>query len=357
MRWRLQDGALQLELYAPMRFSGLNEAEVFLRRFARDAGAMQTLRHALQALDMPTQLHHLREEEVLQRVAGLLYTGRLQLASAQAAPRYPVVWFKGAAKNDASEPEKAKESDESQKNDSAKVPMEWKLEFSDGKAVAGFVSLWEPPNRAEQKLEPDGTGGFKKDDFWRHDAYAVTMRGTVEVTGKVEDSDGKGVDGVEILIEPVYGSPISVKTSGGGTWKAPGLVKEEEFDLTLRAAGAKIEGKLVDSDDKPIAGADLRLQLSGGQSVSVQSGSDGTFKVEDRLPSEGFSIELTQLNPGFFAEGCFEDEKGKPVEGVSARLLLDGGGTITVSSGKDGKFKAAGVMPGEGYSLEILSRP
>jgi hypothetical protein len=235
--------------------------------------------------------------------------------------------------------------------------MEWQLEFSDGPAVKGFVSLFAPPNAAESELKPDGKGHHKKDGYWRHDPYAVTFVGTVEVSGKVEDEDGKAVSGVLILIEPVYSAPEQVKTDGGGAWKAKGFVEEEEFDVVVTAGTGKIEGKVVDTDDKAVPGATLRLVLDGGQSVEVTSGKDGSFKVEDRVAGEGFLAELVGIEPGFAAEGKFEDEDGKPLAGIQAKLEIDGGGQLVVTSGEDGKFRVPGLFPNEGFSLEVLNHP
>ena len=92
--------------------------------------------------------------------------------------------------------------------------------FSDGPAVKGFVSVFEPPEgKPPQELKPDGGGHHKLDDFWRHDAYAVTLNGTVEVSGKLEDADGKAIKDAKITIEPAYGDAVIATTDGGGAFK------------------------------------------------------------------------------------------------------------------------------------------
>ncbi len=354
MGWILKDGSRQLQLYAPLRFSHVVDAELFLRRFYSDAGAMQTLREALRSTEEATQVQRLRNDQVISRVAALLHSGRLHLAAPEEPVRYPVFWYKGSATNAAEAEPASADGSEGEKNDTAKVPMEWKLAFSDGPAVKGFVSIFEPPKGEPEELTPDGQGHHKKDDFWRHEAYAVTLKGTIEVSGKVEDADGKPVKDVLILIEPAYGAEVSLRTDGGGAFKAPGFVKEEEFDVTIISSGAKIEGKFVDSDDKPVPGVQAELLLSGGQTVSIESGADGKFSIPERLPDEGFMLEVTSLKPGFAAEGKFQGEDGKPLAGVSARIRLDGGGEVVVTSDDAGKYRVPGLLPGEGYSLEVL---
>jgi hypothetical protein len=184
----------------------------------------------------------------------------------------------------------------------------------------------------------------------------VTLKGTVEISGKVEDADGKPVKDVLILVEPVYAESVSIKTDGGGAFKAKGFVEEEEFDLTIVSSGVKITGKFVDSDDKPVTGVKGQLYLDGGQMVSLDTGTDSKFTVSERLPDEGFTVCVEHLDPGFAAEGKFVGEDGKPVAGVQALLRLDGGGQVTVTSDDTGKFKVPGLFPGEGFSLEVLGK-
>jgi hypothetical protein len=357
MRWLLQDGSRQLQLYAPLRFTQLTDAEQFLRRFHSDPAAMQTLREALRNTEEPALLQRLRDDEVIRHVAALLVSGRLHLAAPEQPARWPVFWHKGSGSAEHTEKKPtAKDDSKSQKNDTAKVPIEWKLVYSDGPAVKGFVSLYEPPKGDPEELKPDGQGHHKKDGFWRHDAYAVTLKGTVEVSGKVEDADGKPVKDVLILVEPVYSDSVSLKTDGGGSFKAKGFVEEEEFDVTIQSSGVKITGKFVDSDDKPVHGVSAQLLLDGGQTVSIDTGTDSKFTITERLPDEGFSLCVQKLDPGFAAEGKFVDENGKPVPGVQARLRLDGGGEVTVQSDDAGKFKVSGLFPGEGFSLELLGQ-
>ena len=339
-----------------LRNSKAEDVELLLRRFSIDRTAMQTLREALRRAGVSAQTHLLRDEEVIRLTAAQIAAGRLTLIPSQPAPLFPVFFYKGSAQNDPQSdapPETSQTSDS--KNDSAKVPIEWELVFSDGPAVKGFVSVFEPPEgKPPQELKPDGGGHHKLDDYWRHDAYAVTLNGTVEVSGKLEDADGKAIKDAKITIEPAYGDAVIATTDGGGAFQVKGFVEEEEFDVFVSAGGIAIEGKIQDDKGKAVAGAVLRLLLDGGDLVSVETGADGTFSVPGRLPGEGFSVEVVDLKPGFLAEGQFVDEDGKPVSGASARLLFDGGHHVSVISDADGKFKVTGVFPEEGYSIEYM---
>jgi hypothetical protein len=358
MRWLLKASVDGLSLEPAPSFSNAADVELLLRRFSTNRAAMQTLREAVRTVDVAVQTLLLRDEEIIRLAAALIVAGRLTLVPPQPAPLFPVFYYKGGAKEDKgeeSQPESSKPADSS--NDTAKVPIEWELVFSDGPAVKGFVSMFEGPDgKPAKELKPDGNGHHKLDDFWRHDPYAVTLRGTVEVSGKLEDADGKAIKDAKITVEPAYGDAVIATTDGGGTFKVKGFVEEEEFDVFISAGGVAIEGKLQDEDGKAVAGASLVLLLDGGSLVSVETGKDGTFTVPGRLPGEGFAVEVVSVSPGFAAEGQFVDEEGKPIAGVSARLLFDGGLTVTVASDGDGKFKVPGLLPQEGYSLEFLSR-
>jgi hypothetical protein len=360
---RVADVELPLRRFATDRaampsYGSVADVELPLRRFATDRAAMSTLRDALRCTNAITQTHQLRDEEVIRLVAGQIIAGRLTLVPSTPAPLFPVFFYKGSAQNESKDepaPEESKTSES--KNDSAKVPIEWELLFSDGPAVKGFVSVFEPPEgKPPQELTPDGQGHHKVDDFWRHDAYAVTLRGTVEVSGKLEDADGKPIKDAKVTVEPAYGDAVIATTDGGGAFKVKGFVEEEEFDVFIVAGGVTIEGKLTDEKGAAIAGATLQLLLDGGDTVTVETGGDGSFKVPGRLPGEGFSVEILAVKPGFVAEGKFVDEDGKPVEGAAARLLFDGGLTVAVVSDADGKFQVPGLLPEEGYSMEYLGR-
>jgi len=356
MRWLLKASAASLSLEPAPSYSSAGDVELLLRRFSTNRTAMQTLREALRCADVSAQTHLLRDEEVIRLAAAQIVAGRLTLIPPQPAPLFPVFAYKGSAQNDPQSdapPEASQTSDST--NDSAKVPIEWDLLFSDGPAVKGFVSVFEPPEgKPPQELKPDGGGHHKLDDFWRHDAYAVTLNGTVEVSGKLEDADGKAIKDAKITIEPAYGDAVIATTDGGGSFKVKGFVEEEEFDVFISAGGIAIEGKLQDDQGKAVAGAALRLLLDGGDLVPLETGADGSFSVPGRLPGEGFSIEVVVIKPGFQAEGQFVDEDGKPVAGASARLLFDGGQHVSVMSDAEGKFKVTGILPEEGYSLEYI---
>lgn len=358
MRWFLKASADSLTFESALSYSNVADAELLLRRFAVNRAAMQTLREALRCADVSAQTHQLRDDEVIRLVAAQIVAGRLTLLPPQPAPLFPVHFYKGSAQNESQGDEKEpKDEEANSKNDSAKVPIEWELVFSDGPGVKGFVSMYEGPDgKPAKELKPDGGGHHKLDDFWRHDAYAVTFKGTVEVSGKLEDAEGKPIKDAKITVEPVYGDAVICTTDGGGAFKVQGFVEEEEFDVFISAGAIPIEGKVTDEKGKGVPGAALRLLLDGGDLISAETGTDGSFSVPGRMPGEGFSIEVADIKPGFAAEGQFVDEDGKPVAGASARLMFDGGRHVGIVADADGKYKVEGILPEEGYSLEYTGR-
>ena len=61
---------------------------------------MQTLREALRSTEEPALVQRLRNDEVIRRVAALVQSGRLHLASPEEPARWPVFWYKGSAASD-----------------------------------------------------------------------------------------------------------------------------------------------------------------------------------------------------------------------------------------------------------------
>lgn len=110
--------------------------ELPLRRHYIDRAAMSTLREALRCTDAITQTHQLRDEEVIRLVAGQIVAGRLTLVPSSPAPLFPVFSYKGSAQNESKdEPPPEERKTRESKNDSAKVPIDWELLFSDGPDV------------------------------------------------------------------------------------------------------------------------------------------------------------------------------------------------------------------------------
>ncbi len=183
--------------------------------------------------------------------------------------------------------------------------------------------MFEPPKaKPPQELKPDGGGHHKLDDFWRHDAYAVTLNGTVEVSGKLEDADGETDKDAKITIEPPYGDAVIATTDGGSSFKVRASAEEEEFDVFVSAGGIAIEGKIQDDQGKAVAGAVLRLLLDGGD-LHGAFGNRGSFTVPflgaGPTSVRDFPSKWSTSKPAFQAEGQFVDEDGKPVAGASKR--------------------------------------
>src|SRR5262249_41903993 len=109
----------------------------------------------------------------------------------------------------------------------SRAPVDWKLVYPDSKPVKGFGSLFQGPgDDSPQELTPDGGGHHMIGGYMKDDPYAVELRGTVKVKGKVQDAEGKVVKGARVDIERAYGPPVSLLTDGGGAFEAKGFVEE-----------------------------------------------------------------------------------------------------------------------------------
>src|SRR5262249_32867506 len=65
------------------------------------------------------------------------------------------------------------------------------------------------------------------------------------------------------------------------------------------------------------------------------------------LPEEKAGLLVVKLQPCGSASGRFVDQDGKPVAG--SRVALHGAGDVTTD--KDGRFRAEGLIPGMKYDL------
>jgi hypothetical protein len=150
------------------------------------------------------------------------------------------------------------------------------------------------------KSQYDGGGGNKDLDGGSGSVpgvdqgadFSITLQGTVTVSGKVTDSDGKGVAGVKVHVERAFGDPIDVETDSSGTWKAEGFVKDEPYHAHVVSVKSKAEGTLVDENQRPMAGVQAILRGDAGTVKHFTSDAQGKYSVEGLLPGEGYHIEV-----------------------------------------------------------------
>jgi uncharacterized Zn-binding protein involved in type VI secretion len=181
--------------------------------------------------------------------------------------------------------------------------------------------------------------------------YSLTPTGTVKVQGKIEDGDGKPVAKAKVHIERSWGPAVDVETDGSGKFEAEGFVNDEPFEVSVVEAPAKLSGKFEDEDGKPVAGVKARIVAEGGRTVEVTSGSDGKWEADGIFAGEDHHLELVSTSEK--ATGKFVDDDGKPKAGVRARVVGDAGTVVEVFSAGDGTWSAEGFLPGEHYHVEV----
>ncbi len=124
------------------------------------------------------------------------------------------------------------------------------------------------------------------------DEFSVSLEGTAVVKGKVQDADGKPVPGARVRIERTYGPAIELDTDGSGAFQAEGFVGNEPYEVTILTSPAKLTGKFVAPDGKPLGGVRARVRTDGGGDHFVTSDGDGKWEVEGVLPGEGYHVEV-----------------------------------------------------------------
>ena len=291
----------------------------------------------------------------------------------------------------------------------AKAPADWKAEFSDGKAVKGFRSLFQTSGGTEEKLTPDGGGHTSHGSYAKGQDYTAAIIGIITVEGKVESATGKPIVGAKVHIDRAYGDSVDLITDGNGTFKAEGFVEQEDYEVTITepkrtlagtiedeegkpvpnarvfiersygdpievetdangqykadgiteeeehhvtiSAPSKAEARILDEEGKPMAHARLLVQAEGGQVTELETDEDGKFVVEGFAQQPHYALGVIAVKG--VAEGRFTDVDGKPKSGVQARILRHAGPPIEITSDGDGNYRAEGLIPGEDYTLEV----
>jgi protocatechuate 3,4-dioxygenase beta subunit len=142
----------------------------------------------------------------------------------------------------------------------------------------------------------------------------VTLKPGVTFTGKVVDADGKGIAGASLLVMirgPRWGSSIenNLATDAEGNYEIKALAPEGKYSveasadgfgrcqveanaseavnnrltvspLTLQAANLSVSGVVVDSNDEPVAGADVSCYGDTQPRSRAGTDADGKFTIE-----------------------------------------------------------------------------
>lgn len=274
---------------------------------------------------------------------------------------------------------------------------------------------------------PQGSGSSTGSTAGIDLGIVVLVRG-VALEGYVADPQGRPVEGARISVaqagaEPGFGPPtedgpagtppvitaadgffrvvdrragetldVEARRAGYGPGSAPGVQvpSAEPLRIVLHPSSA-VEGRTVDPDGKPVAGAAVAINPAGPTAMGrgyvmvstatmkeTRSGDDGSFRIEDvspgiwelkaaaagHLPVEMSSLEVRSaqdltgvevvLAPGAVVEGRVLSPGSRPVAGAAVepveprvmgpRILLRP--TRAVTDG-DGYYRLDGVAPGD----------
>ncbi len=143
--------------------------------------------------------------------------------------------------------------------------------------------------------------------------------------------------------------------------------RTEDFALQ---AGAEVSGRVVDADGRGVQGAQVQVRVNGQHAKSVQTDATGAFTAGG-LDEGQVSVQLEESNQGFIPSewtdvatgargvrlvatpgesisGIVRDREGKPVRQVSLQALDAAGNTVATTWvwQEDGAFELRGLRPG-----------
>ena len=270
------------------------------------------------------------------------------------------------------------------------------LELRPAATLSGQVvdGTGRPVALTEVQVSPAATGPMgRRFPAARHQAW-TDRGGRFRIEGLPAD-DMLSVRATHEGFAPWEDRVDPVEAPGAG----PGVRRKgfPEIEIVL-SAGARVVGRLVDEDGVPVVAGEITLapqRPSQGrwmrdqeQTRTVESGPDGGFELVDLavgradlgFSARGFApasrpaVEVTRLGetvdlgdvvlgPEAVLEGVVEDPHGAPIEGAGVRVnpaapgnrfLRPGGTTVTTeTSGPDGRFRVAGLSPGDLIDLVV----
>ena len=128
---------------------------------------------------------------------------------------------------------------------------------------------------------------------------------------------------------------LEVRARGFAPARVPGLrvdegVGQADFGTVVLVPGASIEGRVADPDGRPIAGAEVTVEIErdglmalslSGPRNRVETGADGRFVVADLVPDR--PVTLAVAKPGYGSE--FTSSVRPPVDAIAVVLRPSGG--------------------------------
>jgi protocatechuate 3,4-dioxygenase beta subunit len=257
-----------------------------------------------------------------------------------------------------------------------------------------------------------GAGGARRDGVTPGARIELYLVSGASVRGIVRGPDRRPLAGASVLVEPdAYGGAgASVeRTDAAGVFQVWGLRPgawhaiaahpdfapavapvflernaEQRVELTL-GAPARLRGRLVDAEERPVHGALALQEVEGqvvaqslGQMLRAESDAQGRFTIE-RVPRAALALGVTAarflsrrveatpdsaeldlgdvvLDSGLAIRGRVRDQAGQAIADAQVRGGLMGMGPmrsrVEGSSAADGTFVLAGAEPGL-YSLSV----
>jgi uncharacterized Zn-binding protein involved in type VI secretion len=169
---------------------------------------------------------------------------------------------------------------------------------------------------------------------------------TSQATWAIEYDDGTAITAVRAKYEGRTGP----KDLDGARNSVPGIFEGDEYSLTLTGT-EKAKGVLQDADGQPVANAKLKIERSFGPTAEATTDAQGKYEIDGLITGELYDV--TVVSSASKATFTIEDPMGRPMASVRARVYADTGLVKDVTSGSDGKVEVEGLLPGEGYSVEI----
>lgn len=127
-----------------------------------------------------------------------------------------------------------------------------------------------------------------------HDTYSVAIVGTTQLKLAVTDAEGQPIEGARVRIERAFGPTVELTTDAGGQIVLEGCVGQEPYEATVIESPIAAQGKFVDDQNRPLPGVRARLVTDSGRRVEATSAADGTFRVTGLLPGEGYALEVLE---------------------------------------------------------------
>lgn len=281
------------------------------------------------------------------------------------------------------------------------APGEWTLVAElarSGRRAQGRATLADPPGEVEVDLEFGKGLVLTGQVLWRGEPVAGAWVSASGGGAPMPATGQTGADGrfrIEGLAEGSY--QVRATESSGRAWALEQVELAADREIRLELASATIEGSVRDArDDRPISGADVRVEPASGESAagmrvwigSDATGDDGRYRREGiglgeqrvLASAEGYAAAEQRVTIVDRDQVARVDFRLEPNEGITVTVLgpnglppervwvaaLDAGGAAVWSDfpapGEGGRLRLTSLPPGEwtllagGRDLPVVKR-